>query len=146
MYIKFSTLNIRTKIMSSSTDNADNTRTRTCTADKEDTAAKQVTLQIEETDNEDKEGDDSTEDVAAKQLTLKIKNLSIENEESHIATSTNTFENIDNKTTCAACGKEGEEFPDNMNICNKCKMVHYCNYRLGLPMNAVSSDRYIRYL
>ena len=131
--------------MSSSTDNADNTRTRTCTADKEDTAAKQVTLQIEETDNKDKEGDDSTEDVAAKQLTLKIKNLSIENEESHIATSTNTFENIDNKTTCAACGKEGEEFPDNMNICNKCKMVHYCNYRLGFPTNAVSSDRYIRY-
>ena len=27
--------------------------------------------------------------------------------------------------SCAACGKEGEE--DNMNICNKCKMVHYCN-------------------
>jgi len=29
------------------------------------------------------------------------------------------------KTTCAACGKEGNS--DDMNICNKCKMVKYCN-------------------
>ena len=26
---------------------------------------------------------------------------------------------------CAACGKEG--IKESMNICNKCKMVHYCN-------------------
>ena len=27
---------------------------------------------------------------------------------------------------CAACGKEG--IKESMNICNKCKMVHYCNF------------------
>jgi len=27
--------------------------------------------------------------------------------------------------TCAACGKEGDS--DEMNVCNKCKMVKYCN-------------------
>ena len=95
--------------MSSSTDDADNTRTRTCAIDKE--------------------GDDSIKDIAAtKQLTLQIDNLSIENEESHIPSamaSTNNADNIDNVTTCAACGKEGEEV--SMNICNKCKTVHYCN-------------------
>jgi len=29
------------------------------------------------------------------------------------------------KETCAACGKEGNS--DNMNVCNKCHMVKYCN-------------------
>lgn len=29
------------------------------------------------------------------------------------------------KETCAACGKEGNS--DDMNICNKCKSVKYCN-------------------
>ena len=72
------------------------------------------------TDNADKittakEGD-STEDTAAKQLALQIKGLSIENDEDC---------HTDDITTCAACGKEGEE--NNMNICNTCKMVHYCN-------------------
>ena len=32
---------------------------------------------------------------------------------------------LDDKSICAACGKEGNS--DNMNICNKCKMVKYCN-------------------
>ena len=92
--------------MSSSTDSADNTST--CV--------------------EDKEGDDSTEDVVAKQLALQIDHLSIENEGGVVMSSTDNAENTDNITItilCAACGKEGEE--DNMNICNKCKMVHYCN-------------------
>ena len=91
--------------MSSSTDN---TKTRTCAVDKE--------------------GDDSIKDIAAtKQLTLQIQDLSIENEESDTPTlSTNNADNTNNNNiTCAACGKEGEE--DSMNICNKCKMVHYCN-------------------
>jgi len=30
-----------------------------------------------------------------------------------------------NLSLCANCGKEGSS--DNMNICNKCKMVKYCN-------------------
>ena len=36
---------------------------------------------------------------------------------------TNNVGNI--MATCAACGKEG--IKESMNICNKCKMVHYCN-------------------
>ena len=28
-------------------------------------------------------------------------------------------------STCAACGKEGSS--DDMNTCNKCKTVNYCN-------------------
>ena len=32
---------------------------------------------------------------------------------------------LDNICTCANCGKEGNN--DNMNICNKCKSVKYCN-------------------
>ena len=52
-------------------------------------------------------------DNDAEQLTLQIEGLSIEND-------------VGVKVViCAACGKEGEE--DNMNMCNKCKMVHYCN-------------------
>ena len=43
----------------------------------------------------------------------------------------NITEGIDSITiqndvsTCAACGKEGNS--DDMNTCNKCKMVKYCN-------------------
>ena len=96
--------------MSSSIDNADNTST--CV--------------------EDNEGDGSTEDISAKQLALQIDHLSIENEGCDIPTaimaSTNNADNTDNITIlCAACGKEGEEVNVNMNICNKCKMVYYCN-------------------
>ena len=32
---------------------------------------------------------------------------------------------IDDKSTCAECGKEGDR--DKMNTCNKCKSVKYCN-------------------
>ena len=60
---------------------------------------------------------DSVEDIAAEKLALQIENLSIEKEDD-----CQTTENI---TTCAACGKEGDA--ESMNICNKCKMVHYCN-------------------
>ena len=69
----------------------------------------------------DKEGD-SNKDTAANQLSLQIEDLSIENEE---GASKKYADNIDNVITCVACGKEGEE--DSMNICNKCKMVQYCN-------------------
>jgi len=37
----------------------------------------------------------------------------------------NSVSILDNKSTCAACGKEGNS--DNMNTCNKCKEVKYCN-------------------
>ena len=77
---------------------------------------------------EDKVGDGSTEDVAAKQLVLQIDHLSIENEGGDIPTamaSTDNADNTDNVTTCAACGNEGDK--ESMNICNKCKMVYYCN-------------------
>ena len=74
-----------------------------------------------------KDDNDSTEDIAlaAKQLTLQIDHLSIENEESHIPSATESTINAKNITTCAACGNEGDA--DSMNICNKCKMAHYCN-------------------
>ena len=73
------------------------------------------------------EGHGSTEDIdtAAKQLTLQIEDLSIENEEGDIPTAMASTDKINSASTCAACGKEGEE--GSMNICNKCKMVHYCN-------------------
>ena len=48
------------------------------------------------------------------QLTLQIEGLSIIENDVGVKI-----------VICAACGKEGEE--DSMNICNKCKMVHYCN-------------------
>ena len=55
----------------------------------------------------------SSTDNDAEKLTLQIEGLSIEND-------------VGVKIViCAACGKEGEEV--GMNICNKCKMVHYCN-------------------
>ena len=76
----------------------------------------------------DKEDNDSIEDITAKQLALQIEDLSVKNEEGDIATamaSTNNADNTNNVTTCAACGNEGEQ--DSMNICNKCKMVYYCN-------------------
>ena len=91
--------------MSSSTNrNADNTTTTPAT-----TYASSC----------DKECDCLNIDTAAKQLTLKIEGLSIEKEEGV----SNNNDNTDNIATCAACGKEGT----NLNICNKCKMVHYCN-------------------
>ena len=62
----------------------------------------------------DKEDNDSTEDTASRQLTLQIENLSIENEKGNIA-KTNNAENTDNMTTsCAACGKEDDG--DNMKV------------------------------
>ena len=76
----------------------------------------------------DKKGDNGArEDIAAKQLTLQIEDLSIEKKAGDVTlASTNNADNPDNDiTTCAACGKEGEE--DSMNICNKCKVAKYCN-------------------
>jgi len=35
-----------------------------------------------------------------------------------------TADNDNDVSVCASCGKEGS---DNMNVCNKCKMVKYCN-------------------
>ena len=59
-----------------------------------------------------------------------MEDLSIENEEGKTPSAMASTNNADNTTeniaTCAACGKEGEE-AGSMNICNKCKMVHYCN-------------------
>jgi len=37
----------------------------------------------------------------------------------------NSLAVLDDKSVCANCGKEGNS--NNMNICNKCKMVKYCN-------------------
>ena len=37
----------------------------------------------------------------------------------------NSMAILDNISTCANCGKEGDS--DDMNTCNKCKMVKYCN-------------------
>ena len=92
--------------MSSSTNNDDNIMPMPCEAC-------------------DKEDNDSTEDTASRQLTLQIENLSIENEKGNIA-KTNNAENTDNMTTsCAACGKEDDG--DNMKVCYKCEAVKYCN-------------------
>jgi len=37
----------------------------------------------------------------------------------------NSIAVLDDVTTCANCGKEGKD--SDMNTCNKCKMVKYCN-------------------
>ena len=42
-----------------------------------------------------------------------------------IATCADDNSRSNTSSICANCGKEGEE--DNMNVCNKCKMAHYCN-------------------
>ena len=50
------------------------------------------------------------------------------NNSSSIDAVTEGVENVvlDNDVSmCASCGKEGTT--DNMNTCNKCKMVNYCN-------------------
>ena len=82
----------------------------------------------------DKEGDGAREDIAAKQLTLQIEDLSIEKKAGDVLgegnipamASTNNANNTDKiTTTCAACGKEGDA--ESMNICNKCKVAKYCN-------------------
>ena len=64
----------------------------------------------------DKESNCSVDNIAAKRLTLQIEDLSIENDDE---------EGDNNITTCTACGKESDK--ESMNICNKCKMVYYCN-------------------
>ena len=75
------------------------------------------------TTTRDKDGDLP---LAAGQLALQIEDLSIiEEEEGDRPSAKASTNSADNGITCAACGKEGEE--DSMNICNKCKMVHYCN-------------------
>ena len=60
----------------------------------------------------------SSTDNDAEKLTLQIEELKIEG----LSIENDVGVKV---VTCAACGKEGEE--DNMNICNKCKMVYYCN-------------------
>jgi len=47
------------------------------------------------------------------------------NNEENITDGINSISIRDDTSKCAACGKEGNS--DDMNICNKCKMVKYCN-------------------
>ena len=48
----------------------------------------------------------------------KVENITEDLNSVTLLTNTST-------STCACCGKEGSS--DNMNTCNKCKMVKYCN-------------------
>ena len=41
---------------------------------------------------------------------------------------------LDDTSTCANCGEEGNS--DDMNICNKCKEVKYCNMQKETPKEA----------
>jgi len=48
-------------------------------------------------------------------------------EQNNVDNITETFNSVllDDMSTCASCGKKG--ICDNMNTCNKCKLVKYCN-------------------
>ena len=59
---------------------------------------------------------------------ISSKNECTSCEQNNIDTITKVLNSLalpDDKSICSCCGKEGNS--DNMNTCNKCKMVKYCN-------------------
>ena len=65
---------------------------------------------------------DSGEEIT---LDTKVNTSCEQNEVNNIAEGIDGLAILDDVSTCAACGKEGNS--DDMNICNKCKVVKYCN-------------------
>jgi len=77
-------------------------------------------------DNSDKRCDDGGDGSNSGEMILNKKgSTSCPCEQNNIAI-TEGIDTIvlDNKSTCANCGKEGDDIN---NICNKCKQVKYCN-------------------
>ena len=73
-------------------------------------------------DNDDQHGDSSDEMTSNKKdCTSCEQNINVDN----ITEGIGSAALLDDTSTCANCGKEGNS--NNMNICNKCKMVKYCN-------------------
>jgi len=73
------------------------------------------------TDNNDQHPGGSGEITSSKKEECK----SCEQNTDTITEDFNSVAILDDKSTCASCGKEGNS--DDMNTCNKCKMVKYCN-------------------
>ena len=74
-------------------------------------------------DNHDQRGGDSGEITENKKECTTCDQTNVEN----ITEGINSVAILEDKSTCANsnCGKEGNS--DDMNICNKCQMVKYCN-------------------
>ena len=73
------------------------------------------------TDNNDQHPGGSGEITSSK----KEERTSCEQNTDTITEDFNSVAILDDKSTCASCGKEGNS--DDMNTCNKCKAVKYCN-------------------
>jgi len=74
--------------------------------------------------------DDNNDDLCgdSDEITSNKKECTSYCEQNNVNTITEGIDSLailDNISKCAACGKEGNS--DNMNICNKCKSVKYCN-------------------
>ena len=72
-------------------------------------------------DNDDKCGGVSDEITSNKKECISCEQNNVDN----ITEGINSVAILDDKSKCASCGKEGNS--NDMNICNKCKMVRYCN-------------------
>jgi len=76
----------------------------------------------DDNDDDDKHGGGSGEMISSKKVCTSC-------EQNYIDNITEGIDSMallnDNMSTCANCGKEGNS--DDMNTCNKCKMVKYCN-------------------
>jgi len=73
------------------------------------------------TDNNDQHPGSSREITSSKNDELS----SVQTDVDAVTEGIDTVAVLDDTSTCVACGKEGNS--DNMNTCNKCKSVKYCN-------------------
>ena len=72
--------------------------------------------------------DDNNDQYGGGEETSNIKEYTSCHEQNNINNVTEEFNSVailDDTSTCANCGKEGNS--DEMNTCNKCKEVKYCN-------------------
>ena len=73
------------------------------------------------TPDNDKQCSDSGEMTSNKEECISNEQINVEN----ITEGIDSLAVLDDMSTCASCGKEGNS--NDMNTCNKCKMVKYCN-------------------
>jgi len=72
-------------------------------------------------DNNDQRGGGSEEITSNKKECISCEQNNVNN----ITEDLNSIAILDDTSVCASCGKEG--ISDNMNTCNKCQSVKYCN-------------------
>jgi len=73
------------------------------------------------TPDNDKQCSDSGEIASNKKECISCEQINVNN----ITEDIDSLAVLDDMSTCASCGKEGNS--NDMNTCNKCKMVKYCN-------------------